>query len=67
MTKETRSLGLIPEPEELRNDPALRAKAEARMAYLRSRGAPPSSYSGDSTVLLDKGKNICTTLIDHRK
>ena len=40
-----RSNGLIPEPEELRNDPLLRANAEAHIAYLRSRGAPPPSYN----------------------
>ena len=40
-----RSNGLIPEPEELRNDPLLRANAEAHLAYLRSRGALPPSYN----------------------
>ena len=42
---EPRSLGLLPDPEMVRNDPVLKAEAEARMADLKSRGATPLNYN----------------------
>ena len=50
---ETRSLGLLPDPEMVRNDPVLKAEAEARMTDLKSRGAIPLDYNA-----VEDGKNV---------